>query len=1100
LSNDGGQTFSETLASNSPNDGNQLVTLPPTAQNQLRILVESVDNVYFNINSNDFSVEFAERRVFFARHTEKETGLDPSLTEAGKRRAKALAQLMANAGVTNVFSTDTRRSRETAEATAGAIGRAVQLYSDTTSLVDEINSLPLGSRVLVIGHSDTPGPLTTALGATDAIQIGEDEYDYLFSYGLREGMTTLENYKYSVPPPPSLFSGLNPAEAERQMPENLSEPKNSTRLPQDEDLEKRKTSIKLRLGRNETMAAELIAAALDATPRVREQLNTDLARELKKNLPQMVIGGTKYYFVESDRRINEDQLLIYASELNIQYAKWRTLQSQPLAVRRLAAASVDAGLVSEKESGKIVRWVPGSEITYCVMRHSFGNGSQANEHYNFVVNEIKNAASAWSSIPNATVPKFVHLRELDNSPPTQTPNGVTFAVWSIDLPGSVIASAFFPNDPQSNWNVLIDPGAYFGHGLSFDRVGVLRHELGHVLGFRHEHPRTEAPLVCQTLEVFDNQVIPLGEYDPVSVMHYFCRGFNDPDQEALNVQRRKLMLTPLDIQGTRLVYPPAGQSSGFEYYDFDPSRVAIPVELIHETSPISPQPPVGNGTSRTGKFGENLKARDTNAIRGEVNQATGVAGRSSSELWREPQDTESAINQSDLYAWKLFVALNWPANLEQRQADPNRVFGDHATTVWESWKLSSGRNDQVFLKDGLDPGEWLDATDANNLKAPFEKRILDFEALPLQQQQRQKTVHAEFDPDRSVNGLNENHMNKEAYEFIRERELYYVEGQEKLFDDAKKLFELARRQNRLVAAHEYKLQFPVGSKEVKAQWRLITSEDKPRYHWAEFTASDGSKLLFGLTALHITTKDVPNWFWATFEHTDNPSRAGAEPWQTPTVDSSAGPKGYPPGLGIEGTRWENYRLRGSQVEFTDSFGDPTILANSQIEQGFQLSSSCITCHARAAIGQRLVGQSSANRLSIFKSELPQAGGPSIVSGNVGSLPEELFIQRTFDNSLTGDLTYLQLDFVWSLMRAQRKISSGPVPSEVSFSQHIKPLFRQRDIDAMKRAFDLRKHADVSLHAEAIFSRLSDGSMPCDSPWPSVNIELFRKWIEGGKKE
>ena len=206
-------------------------------------------------------------------------------------------------------------------------------------------------------------------------------------------------------------------------------------------------------------------------------------------------------------------------------------------------------------------------------------------------------------------------------------------------------------------------------------------------------------------------------------------------------------------------------------------------------------------------------------------------------------------------------------------------------------------------------------------------------------------------------------------------------------------------------------------------------------------------------------------------------------------------------MGIKGTRWQNYRLRGTQVDFVDSFGNATILANSQIESGFQLTSSCITCHARATIGARRADEEDANRLSIFKEILPQSKAPSILVGNIGALPEELFVQRTFENPVTGELKYLQLDFVWSLMRARRK-SGGtqPLPDEVSFEQHIKPLFRPKDIDAMSSFFDLSKHADVSQHAERIHDELASGGMPCDAPWPQRNVELFKKWIDDGKKQ
>jgi hypothetical protein len=68
---------------------------------------------------------------------------------------------------------------------------------------------------------------------------------------------------------------------------------------------------------------------------------------------------------------------------------------------------------------------------------------------------------------------------------------------------------------------------------------------------------------------------------------------------------------------------------------------------------------------------------------------------------------------------------------------------------------------------------------------------------------------------------------------------------------------------------------------------------------------------------------------------------------------------------------------------------------------------------------------------------------------------------------------------------------------VSFEADIRPLFRDDDADAMSWAFDLRSYADVKEHAEAIYERLADGSMPCDEPWPEAKVQRFRAWIDEG---
>jgi hypothetical protein len=75
----------------------------------------------------------------------------------------------------------------------------------------------------------------------------------------------------------------------------------------------------------------------------------------------------------------------------------------------------------------------------------------------------------------------------------------------------------------------------------------------------------------------------------------------------------------------------------------------------------------------------------------------------------------------------------------------------------------------------------------------------------------------------------------------------------------------------------------------------------------------------------------------------------------------------------------------------------------------------------------------------------------------------------------------------------------PVP-EISFEADIKPLFREKDRDSMRNAFDLWDCGDVQTHAEGIAERLKNGSMPCDGAWPPERVELFERWLEQGKPE
>ncbi|MEO1092669.1 MAG: hypothetical protein AAFX81_18760 [Pseudomonadota bacterium] len=370
--------------------------------------------------------------------------------------------------------------------------------------------------------------------------------------------------------------------------------------------------------------------------------------------------------------------------------------------------------------------------------------------------------------------------------------------------------------------------------------------------------------------------------------------------------------------------------------------------------------------------------------------------------WVEPQEASEARFEPDCYAWRLFVAISWPADVAQKAPDIAKALGDDGTVVWETWRnVRNGADDTAFPPRGADPGEWLAGT------TPAIRQLSDFDPEALQQSAARARDLAPIDAIAAEFVRNETRLNKATYQFIRDNELYNLEGQIALFESGVE-----------------RIDFPLAAKEIKAQWRVIEEADKLRYHWAPVTRLDGTQAIYGLTALHITTKDLPNWFWATFEHIDNrapqqptdENPKGAEGWLLPSVDRfacSTEPHDceQPPSIGLEGTKWANYVLRGTQVDFTDGLGNPTLLANSQPEQGFQHTSSCITCHARATIG------AAGDRLPVFESTPPVMPMPV---GSVGA-PDPDWFRASGRGALNiGTLHYTQLDFVWSLMRAQSK--------------------------------------------------------------------------------
>lgn len=71
--------------------------------------------------------------------------------------------------------------------------------------------------------------------------------------------------------------------------------------------------------------------------------------------------------------------------------------------------------------------------------------------------------------------------------------------------------------------------------------------------------------------------------------------------------------------------------------------------------------------------------------------------------------------------------------------------------------------------------------------------------------------------------------------------------------------------------------------------------------------------------------------------------------------------------------------------------------------------------------------------------------------------------------------------------------------DVSFSKDIRPLFRTKDRESMLRAFDLSDYADVAQHADAILVALRSGTMPCDGAWTADHVQIFQRWVDGGKR-
>lgn len=120
--------------------------------------------------------------VFLVRHAERaEDGTsDPPISEDGVRRARLLAEMLADVGLTHVHTTDLNRTRSTGQPAAESAGLEMATYDprDLAGLAAEITATP--GRHLVLGHSNTTPEVVAALGGDPGSPIDEMEYDRLY--------------------------------------------------------------------------------------------------------------------------------------------------------------------------------------------------------------------------------------------------------------------------------------------------------------------------------------------------------------------------------------------------------------------------------------------------------------------------------------------------------------------------------------------------------------------------------------------------------------------------------------------------------------------------------------------------------------------------------------------------------------------------------------------------------------------------------------------------------------------------------------------------------------------------------------------------------
>ena len=143
------------------------------------------------------STAYADATFYLVRHAEKvsDGSKDPHLSELGHTRAFKLAQQLSEANISKIYSTDYKRTQETAKPLADILGLSVESY-DPRQLEEFAETLKKETgNILIVGHSNTTPALTYLLSGAPIDNIDDSEYENLYEVVLINGKARLNRLK-----------------------------------------------------------------------------------------------------------------------------------------------------------------------------------------------------------------------------------------------------------------------------------------------------------------------------------------------------------------------------------------------------------------------------------------------------------------------------------------------------------------------------------------------------------------------------------------------------------------------------------------------------------------------------------------------------------------------------------------------------------------------------------------------------------------------------------------------------------------------------------------------------------------------------------------
>jgi phosphohistidine phosphatase SixA len=141
--------------------------------------------------------------VFVLRHADRQPNPIDDLTPSGQERAELLARMLADSGVSIAYHSGTVRARRTLQPLERELGSALRIEGvgsgDVRDTVKAVRSQPANAVVVVVGHSDTVGPIVEKLGGGPVDPIGPNEFDKLFVLFIDlAGTATLVRLRYEA--------------------------------------------------------------------------------------------------------------------------------------------------------------------------------------------------------------------------------------------------------------------------------------------------------------------------------------------------------------------------------------------------------------------------------------------------------------------------------------------------------------------------------------------------------------------------------------------------------------------------------------------------------------------------------------------------------------------------------------------------------------------------------------------------------------------------------------------------------------------------------------------------------------------------------------